>query len=169
MGRFSAWVFAIALMTVVPAAASHLCGEQADVQSAPDKGGAKPADPKKQEHRPRKWWQGETKTELGVSDLQSAEIEQVFQSTVPKLEAFKQKVDGLEAALSKTTKDNKANLATLGQQLDELNAARGELYKTRTVMLYRMRGFLSDDQRGKLKALMERWDAERRKSNDDRR
>ena len=75
----------------------------------------------------------------------------------------KDKIDKLEATLSQTIKDNTADLATVAQQVDRLEAARADLYKTRTLMLYRMRGVLSADQRVKLQAA---WEASRPKGND---
>ena len=74
--------------------------------------------------------------------------------TLPTLEAAKDKIDKLEATLSQTIKDNTADLATVAQQVDRLEAARADLYKTRTLMLYRMRGVLSADQRAKLQAIV---------------
>ena len=59
--------------------------------------------------------------------------------------------------------DNTADLATVAQQVDRLESARADLYKTRTLMLYRMRGVLSADQRAKLQAI---WEAGRPKSPD---
>jgi Spy/CpxP family protein refolding chaperone len=166
MGRLSGWVFAIVLLWASPGStAPSVCHGQSGAPVQGDKAAAKPGDPKKPEHRP-KWWQGEGKTELGISNLQSSEIEQIFQSTLPKLEAAKQKLDKLEDVLSRTVKDNTADLATLGHQLDQVNTTRAELSKTRTLMLYRMRGALTGEQRQKLQAMMDRLDAARRKSNE---
>ena len=86
-----------------------------------------------------------------------------FPGQLPKLEAAKDKIDKLEATLSQTIKDNTADLATVAQQVDRLEAARADLYKTRTLMLYRMRGCLSAEQRVKLQAA---WEASRPKGND---
>ena len=56
--------------------------------------------------------------ELGITNQQSADIEQIFQATLPKLEAAKDKLDKLEATLSQIIKDNTADLATVAQQVD---------------------------------------------------
>lgn len=110
------------------------------------------------DHRPWKFWEGESRAELGLSSQQAADIEQIFQATLPRLRAAKDRIDTLEKTLSKTINDNTADLATVGQQVDRLEAARADLYKTRTLMLYRMRGVLSAEQRTKLQAL---WEAGR--------
>lgn len=173
-------VNAAATVVVIPGMASHLgwiagvlllCGgpgtETAAAQQVPQgqtdgrTGKEEPASgrsPGKDEHRPWKFWQGESRTELGITVQQAADIEEIFQATLPKLSAAKERVDKFEAALSLTIQDNTADLATVGQQVDRLEAARAELYKTRTLMLYRMRGVLTADQRAKLQA---RWEAVR--------
>jgi Spy/CpxP family protein refolding chaperone len=171
MARHLAWVLTAALAYCAPASASTLCGhEAADLEQGDAQGGAQANDrdashrpPGKDEHRPWKFWQGDSKVQLGITNQQSGEIEQIFQANLPKLEAAKDKIDKLEATLSQTIKDNTADLATVAQQVDRLEAARADLYKTRTLMLYRMRGVLSAEQRVKLQAA---WEASRPKGND---
>lgn len=171
MARHLAWVLSAALASGAPASASGLCGHDADVQQADQqRGGQPPPDrdgdhrpPRKDDHRPWKFWLGDSKAQLGITNQQSSEIEQIFQSTLPKLEAAKDRIDKLEATLSQTIKDNTADLGTVAQQVDRLEAARADLYKTRTLMLYRMRGLLSADQRARLQAA---WEAGRAKGND---
>jgi len=171
MARQAAWILAAAVASAVPASASPvaLCEQTAQgEQRAPQSGESNNKDHQKppQGHRPLKFWQGETKTELGITNQQSTEIEQIFRATLPKLEASKEKLDKLEAALSQTIRDNTADLTVVAQQVDRVESVRAELYKTRTLMLYRMRGVLSADQRAKLKQIMDRADAARRKSSD---
>jgi Spy/CpxP family protein refolding chaperone len=162
MARHLAWVLAATLTYGAPlsvwAASDHggaaeQRGESRDRNDRDSQG--------RNDHRPWKFWQGDSQTELGITNQQSSEIEQIFQSTRPKLEASKDKIDKLEAILSQTIKDNTADLAVVGQQVDRLEAARADLSKTRTLMLYRMRGVLSADQRAKLQAL---WEAGRQKA-----
>src|SRR3954463_5748102 len=167
MARHLAWVLTAALAFGAPASAVAMCGHDGDLeQGDPQRGGqghdGDHRQPCKAEHRPWKFWQGDTKAQLGITNQQSADIEQIFQATMPKLEAAKDKIDKLEATLSQTIKDNTADLATVAQQVDRLEAARAELYKTRTLMLYRMRGVLSADQRAKLQAI---WEAGRSKGD----
>lgn len=175
MASQTAWVLAAVLAYGVPASAGALCDREPGSVAQADHRGQRPGEPgpakdkdgKPQEgHRPFKFWQGATQSELGITSQQSAEIESIFQATRPKLEAIKEKLDKLEAAVSQTIRDNSADLATLSQQIDRLEGTRTELSKTRTLMLYRMRGVLSGDQRAKLQAIVDRWEASRRKSTD---
>jgi Spy/CpxP family protein refolding chaperone len=167
MATQTAWVFAAALALSVPAPALALCEHDAAAQA--EQRGAKPADQDKDgrnqgEHRgPFKFWEGDTKVALGITNQQAAEIEQIFQATMPKLEIAKDKLDKLEATLSQTIRDNTADLATVALQVDRQETMRAELYKTRTLMLYRMRLVLSPEQRVKLQA---RWEADHRRPSD---
>jgi Spy/CpxP family protein refolding chaperone len=184
MFRQTAWVLSAALALCVPASAAALCEhEDTGAQTERDQRGGqrgeqrpgeqrpadqRPADPRSdgrgaQEHRPFKFWQGDTQTALGITNQQSAEIEQIFQATFPKLEKLKDKLDKVEATLSQTIRDNTADLDTVALQVDRQESVRAELYKTRTLMLYRMRLILSADQRAKLQA---RWEADHRKPSD---
>ncbi len=166
MARYLVWILGAALCAAPASAAAATCAhdaaaDQADARGGPASGdGAHGKPPTRDEHRPWKFWQGESAAEIGISSRQASEIEQIFQSSLPKLEAAKDRIDSLEATLSKTIHDNTADLATVGQQVDRLEAARADLYKTRTLMLYRMRALLSADQRGKLQTL---WEAARAK------
>ena len=134
MARQTAWVLAAALALGTPLSASALCEHEAGAQA--EQRGAKPGEPGKDrrspqdEHRgPFKFWQGDTQAELGITNQQSAEIEQIFQLTMPKLEAAKEKLDALEATLSQTIRDNTADLATVALQVDRQESMRAELYK----------------------------------------
>ncbi len=176
MSSKTAWALAALIVYGAPASADVPCDRSSDVQA--EQRGQKPGEPAKdpakdpkdkdqpEGHRPFKFWEGRTQVELGITSQQSADIEGIFQSTRPKLEATKQKLDKLEATLSETIRDNSADLATLSQLIDKQEATRTELYKTRTLMLYRMRAVLSADQRAKLQAMVDRWEASRRKSQD---
>ena len=172
MATQTAWILAVALASSVRPSAAATCMPEPGVMEQADQraGGAKDhgEDHKgpKQNHRPWKFWQGESRIELGLTSQQADDIEQIFRSTLPKLEATKEKLDKLEAALSQTIKDNTADLATVAQQVDRLESTRAELQKTRTLMLYRMRGVLSAEQRAKLETIWNRRESDRRKSSD---
>jgi Spy/CpxP family protein refolding chaperone len=165
MARHLAWVLAVTIVYGAPVSAWALGGHDGTAEQSDGPNGARNGDDRRpqgrNDRRPWKFWQGDSKIELGITNQQSSEIEQIFQSTLPKLESSKEKIDKLEATLSQTIKDNTADLAVVGQQVDRLEAARADLYKTRTLMLYRMRGVLSADQRAKLQAL---WEAGRPKN-----
>ena len=113
-----------------------------------------------------KWWLYD-RAELGITDRQSAEIDKIFEETIPPQRAKREELERMEAALATLTTENKADVATVAQQVDRVENLRAEISKTRTVMLYRINLLLSPDQRTKVKALIEKRDAERRKNNPD--
>ncbi len=161
-----AWVLAAAL-ACPPAvsAASLTCEHGQTAAQKPDSGGEKPAE-KKDEHR-QPWWKApETRAELGISDKQSKEIDEIFQSTYPTLRASKDELDKLDQILAATIKEGVADIATVTRQVSQAEQARAKLATTRTTMLYRMHRLLSPEQRVKLNAMLERREAERRKSRD---
>ena len=105
-----------------------------------------------------KWWQTEQfKQELGLTSDQSQRIEDLYQSTLPKLRAAKQDLDRLEAELSQLIAGNNVEEAPVLRQIDRVEQARSELSKTRTLMLIRMRRVLSPEQRTKFSLLHEQW------------
>jgi Spy/CpxP family protein refolding chaperone len=107
-----------------------------------------------------KWWLYD-RTELGITDQQSASINAIFESTLPKLRETRQELDRAEEEMARIIKEHKADLAVVSGQLDRLESARSLHNKTRTLMLYRMHLLLSADQRTKLEALRARRDKER--------
>ena len=118
---------------------------------------------------PHKWWVDEkSRAELGISDQQSAAIEQLWQKSIPRLRELRQKLDDMEAVLSKMVRDA-VNESSLIAELDKVEAVRAEANKARTLMLYRMNRVLSPEQREKLRAMWDRMEAARRASGDHRR
>lgn len=118
-------------------------------------------EPQHQQQR-RKWWQDEQyKTELGLTVQQSESVEATFQSSLPKLRAAKQQLDSLEADLSRLIRERTADEVVVAAQIDRVEAARAELSKTRTLMLYRIHRILTPEQNTKLQALHDRWEKER--------
>ena len=167
MARHTPWIFVAALVVTGPAWAESVCRTASDAWVQGDQNPAEAAEPQKSEpRRPWKFWTGDSRTELGITTQQAADIEQIFHSAMRKLEALKQKVDSLEASVSQTIKDGDADLAVVTQQVDRFEAARADLSKTRTLMLYLIRGVLTADQRTRLKAMMDRWEAADRRTRD---
>jgi Spy/CpxP family protein refolding chaperone len=117
------------------------------------------------------WWKAEdTRAELGISDKQSREIDEVFQSTLPGLRAAKEELDKLDDAVAKLVKDTTADVNVVARQVAQAEQVRGNLNSQRTIMLFRMHRLLTPEQRTKLDAMFARREAERRKndSNDRR-
>jgi Spy/CpxP family protein refolding chaperone len=115
-----------------------------------------------QQQQRRKWWQDEQfKAELGLTDQQSASVEATFQSAIPKLKAAKAQLDELEADLSRMIRERTADESVVSAQIDKVEAARTELSKNRTLMLYRIHRILTPEQNIKLQAMHDRWEKER--------
>jgi Spy/CpxP family protein refolding chaperone len=115
-----------------------------------------------QQQQRRKWWQDEQfKAELGLTAQQSASVESTFQTAIPKLKAAKAQLDVLEEELSRMIRERTADESVVSAQIDRVEAARTELSKNRTLMLYRIHRILTPEQNTKLQAMHERWERER--------
>jgi Spy/CpxP family protein refolding chaperone len=110
-----------------------------------------------------KWWQNDRyRTELGLTSDQSRRLEEIFQTTVPTLRAQKKAFDEAEAEF--TWLVERGNDAAVMEQVIKVEAARGEINKTRALMLLRMRRALTTDQWVKLGAMHQADSKERRQS-----
>jgi Spy/CpxP family protein refolding chaperone len=112
------------------------------------------------------WWKApETRAELGISEKQSKDIDDIFQANLPALRAAKEELDTLDEAVAALIKDGTADIAVVTRQVGQAEQARGNLTTKRTVMLYRMHRLLTPEQRTKLDAMFARREAERRKND----
>ena len=112
-----------------------------------------------------RWWQSNRfKKELVLTEEQITRIEGIYQSALPLLRAQKEAFDRREEKLSKVIADPKSDEAAVVQASDRLEAARNEMGRTRTLMFFRIRRVLSDEQLLKLNAMHEhdRKERERR-------
>jgi Spy/CpxP family protein refolding chaperone len=117
-----------------------------------------------------KWWQAERfQKELKLAPEQITRIEGIFQASEPLLRAQKQAVDRREEKLSKVISDPKSDEAAVIQATDRLELARNEVTRTRTLMLFRIRRVLNDDQLLKLNVMHEHDRGERERSEKERR
>jgi Spy/CpxP family protein refolding chaperone len=113
-----------------------------------------------------KWWQADKfKAEFALTPEQVSRLETTFQDLRPRMTAEMKELERLEDALSKTIGAGSASEAEVMKQADGVEAARSTLGKTRTLMIYRMRLVLTPEQRVKMNALHEKWEAERRKGH----
>ena len=170
MARQTIWVLTL-LMTCAPGGIAALnAGQQTRPASGQTPPGRDTRDTKdrdgkdrqqsgsKPEERERwKWWLYD-RAELAITDQQSSAINQIFESTIPKLRETRQELDRAEEELSRTIKEHKVDVAVLSGQLDRVESARSLYNKTRVLMLYRMHLLLTADQRLKLEALRARMD-----------
>ncbi len=158
--QFSRMVSIAVLLMAAPAFAECLPQEGRD-QRAPAATQQRP--------RPKFWQDPKLRQEIGITDQQSVALEQIFSSSIQMLRDARKDLDALEAVLSRTIQENTADLITVSQQVDKVEAARSAYNKARTLMLYRMNLVLSADQRAKVKAMNARYEEQRRKDEDERR
>jgi Spy/CpxP family protein refolding chaperone len=109
---------------------------------------------------PKKWWiDAESRAELGITDQQSAQIEQVWQHSLAKRAETRDRLDKAEAILEKMILEA-ADEPAVTAQLDRVEAARSEANKARVLLLYRINRLLTQEQRvkvdAKAKAMRER-------------
>ena len=167
MARETTWVLALLLTCVVAGNGATVGAHQARPAATQNSGrdtkskDSKDKPPTPDERERWKWWLYD-RSELGINDHQSASINAIFESTLPKLRETRQELDRAEDEMAKIIKEHKADLAVVSGQLDRLESARSLHNKTRTLMLYRMHLLLSVEQRTKLEALRARRDAERK-------
>ncbi len=172
MTRRTVWVFAAALACAGPASAAVPLrdlvdsGAQRPEQGKPGAGTPSGREGRGGEHRVPWWKAPDTRAELGISDKQSKDIDDIFQETLPGLRAAKDELDKLDEAVTKLMKEGTADASVVARQVAQAEQARASLTTKRTVMLYRMHRLLSPEQRAKLDAMFERREAERRKNND---
>jgi Spy/CpxP family protein refolding chaperone len=119
------------------------------------------AAPKPDDRERGKWWLYD-RAELGITEKQSNDINQVFESVFPKLRETRQELDRAEAELSRTIMEHKADVATISMLVDRVESVRSQNSKMRVLMLYQMHLLLTPEQRTKLEALRARRDAERK-------
>lgn len=115
-----------------------------------------------------KWWQDERFIrELGLTTEQSTRLEEIFQKTLPTLRERMRALDTAEDELDRLIEQG--DDASVLQHVAIVESARGELSKTRTLMLLRMRRSLTADQWAKFTALAaQRGDRDRSRTPDRR-
>ena len=107
-----------------------------------------------------KWWQDERfQRELSLTPEQSTRLEAIFQKTQPTLRQRMQALDRAEDELDRLIETG--DDASVLEHVEIVEAARGELNKTRTVMLLRMRRSLTADQWAKFTALADQRNRQR--------
>src|SRR5438876_7914247 len=86
--------------------------------------------------RPKWWIDPKLRAELGITDQQSAAVEQVWQKSAPALREGREKLTKLEEVLSKLTEGN--DEPAVVAQSEKVESLRAELNKGRTLLIYRM-------------------------------
>ena len=106
-----------------------------------------------------KWWQSDAvKAELGLTDRQSADLEEIFQAMRPRQKELIEQLKVEERALAAIMHAPDAAEWEVTLQIDRVETTRSALGKTRTLLLYRMHRLLTAAQRD---ALREWWERRR--------
>ena len=101
-----------------------------------------------------KWWQDDRfGHELGLTTEQRSHLEEIFQKTLPTLRLKMKALDDAQAQFDRLVEQ--ADDAAVLAQVAVVEAARGDVSKSRTMMLLRMRRSLTTDQWAKFTALHE--------------
>lgn len=171
MARQIAWVLALVLTCAASEGVAQESTARRDrgTASGGDAGNkAQPSSVSPADRERWKWWLYD-RAELGITDQQSQAINEIWESTIPKLRESRAELDRAEGELSRTIKEHKADLATISLLVDRVESARSQNNKMRVLMLYRVHLLLTPEQRTKLEALRARQDRERRDRDKDRR
>jgi Spy/CpxP family protein refolding chaperone len=108
------------------------------------------------------WWKSEPfQKEVGLNADQCTRIDNVFQSTLPKLRQGHDELDKQEAELSRMIEAN-ADEGLVVKQVDRVEATRATLGKMRTMMLFHMHQVLTPEQLAKFKIAHDKWVQEHR-------
>ena len=167
MARPLFWAFAGLLLASAPALASNdICEtaqQQKSAQQPPagrgDHGGRGEGDSKGER---KHWWiDPKLRTDLGITDQQSALVEQIWQKSLPSLREAREKLAKMDDTLSKMIADG-VDEAKVIAQIELVENTRADANKRRTLMIYRMNKVLTADQRAKVKAMFEQNDPNRR-------
>ena len=103
------------------------------------------------------WWKSDQfQREVGLTPEQCTRIDNVFQSTLPKLRQGRDELDKQEAELSRMIEAN-ADEPLVVKQVDRVEATRATLGKMRTLMLFHMHQVLTPDQLTKFKIAHDKW------------
>lgn len=113
-----------------------------------------------------RWWEdAKWRAELGLSDKQATKIKDIFEVEMVKLRAMREELEKRQALLTQAMNEERPNWTTVTEHVDRVGAMHAEMYRTRTLMLFRMHRVLSADQRTKLDKL----DNERRRQDEPNR
>lgn len=159
MARATVWTCAALLFTGTAAheataceAAQQRTSKTTYTRSEQDRNGKRPDQPPSGREGPKKWWiDPALRSELGITDQQSAAIEQVWQKSLTHRAETRERLEKLEATLQKMILEA-ADEAAVIAQLDRVEVARSEASKARMLLLYRMHRLLTQEQRAKLDA-----------------
>ena len=165
MARHLTWILAALLLG---ASAQAYARQDAPQEERGGREGRQPRD-SRQDSNHWKWWiNPEHRKELSITDEQSAQIDRIFESSMPPQRAKWREAENLEATLSRTLKESVADVPTVKEQVERLEKLQAERRVMRTIMLYRMNLLLTPEQRVKLEAFRKRREENQRRQPDRR-
>ena len=141
-------------------------GQSEPQQLPPQQQAGKP----QHEQRREPWWKNAKDiAELNLTPQQSAKIDEIFQKVMEQARPLRMEVQNLEKNLDAIIREAKMDVGVFTLEVDKIEGKRAELNKMRTVMLYRMRRVLNAEQNAKFQIMVDRWEADRRRQDGDRR
>ena len=118
--------------------------------------------PRSDPRPPQKWWADEKiQQELKLTSQQAAAIEKVFQASMEQLRVDKDVMDRYQTEFSKLMDQPKAEERDFRPVVNNLEMARYNVSKERTLMLVRIHNILTPEQRKGLETIRKRNDADK--------
>lgn len=165
MARISAWALAaLLILPVYSRAADDVCeraqaqppqqrGQQQQPQQQPQQPDAKNGRGDQGRQPPPKWWiDTQPRQQLGITDSQSKQVEDIWQKSLPELRNSWHQLRELEDQVSKMILDG-APEAAVTAQIELTEKTRAQHDQQRLLLLYRMFKVLTPDQRAKVNAM----------------
>jgi len=168
MRRQFGWILAAVLIGVPVSAAAQ------NQQTPPRTGQTGQSDQQNRDSRPQdpnrwKYWMNpEYRKELGITDAQSAKIEEIFQTLFPAQRANLDEARKLEPILASMMKESTADVSAVKTLVERVERLHAERRTMRAVMLYKMGLVLSPEQRVKLEEFIKRREEANRKRSGDK-
>jgi Spy/CpxP family protein refolding chaperone len=111
---------------------------------------------------PSRWWASEKyQQELKLTSEQSAEIEEIVQSSMARLKGDKEDLDRAQGDFRALMELPSASQRELLKAAERLEMARFSISKERTTMLVRIHSVLTPEQRRGLEIISKRSDGDR--------
>src|ERR671935_333662 len=105
-------------------------------------------------HGPAKWWRdADTVRQIGLSDAQAAQIEQIFMDHRMRLIDWVADLQKQELKLESALDADQPDEGQVSAQVDQVVAARGKLEKENALMMLNIRRQLTPDQWKKLQSI----------------
>jgi Spy/CpxP family protein refolding chaperone len=152
----------ILMLALVCSALAAPAGLAIRVEARTSQQSDKPSDAHDAPRPPSRWWATDKyKQELKLTAEQSAQLEQIVQSTMGRMKADKEDLDRAQSDFRLLMESPAASQRELLKAAERLEMARYSIAKERTTMLVRIHSVLTPEQRKGLDAIAKRHEAER--------